>query len=240
VPVAGYVTYVTGIDPIAYSRRRLPPNPRQSFHPFHASELERFPRLFQDADSIPGLTWPILSFQHSLVVMMGELEVQLKQLGRGHTKGDTIVWVPEERVMFAGDLVESEAGVYTGDAYLQDWPQTLKNIAALGPRVIVPGRGPALDTAKKIEEGLDYTRDWVTTLYRCAKEAVNLKMDLRNAMIHTRKTMDPKFGHIYVYEHCLPFDVARAYDEASGIADPAIWTAQRDQALWRELQLDIE
>jgi hypothetical protein len=41
--------------------------------------------------------------------------------------------------------------------------------------------------------------------------------------------MDPVFGHVFIYEHCLPFDVSRAYDEAKGIKNPRIWTAERDQ-----------
>jgi hypothetical protein len=48
--------------------------------------------------------------------------------------------------------------------------------------------------------------------------------------------MDPKFGSVFIYEHCLPFDVTRAHDEASGIRDPRIWTAQRDQEMWHALQ----
>ncbi len=55
-------------------------------------------------------------------------------------------------------------------------------------------------------------------------------------MAHTRKSMDPVFGHVFIYEHCLPFDVSRAYDEARGIKTPRIWTAERDQEMWAALQ----
>jgi hypothetical protein len=55
-------------------------------------------------------------------------------------------------------------------------------------------------------------------------------------MEYTRSVMDPKFGHVFIYEHCLPFDVTRAYDEASGIRDPRIWTAERDRQMWHALQ----
>jgi hypothetical protein len=57
-------------------------------------------------------------------------------------------------------------------------------------------------------------------------------MDLKAAMAHTRKSMDPVFGHVFIYEHCLPFDVSRAYDEAKGIKNPRIWTAERDKEMW--------
>lgn len=48
--------------------------------------------------------------------------------------------------------------------------------------------------------------------------------------------MDPEFGNVVIYERCMPFDVARAFDEASGIEHPRIWTAKRDQEIWAALQ----
>ncbi|OMH33582.1 MBL fold metallo-hydrolase [Motiliproteus sp. MSK22-1] len=200
------------------------------------SEIGRFPRLFRSVESIPGLTWPTLTFKNEMTLMMGGLEVKILQVGRGHTKGDTVVWVPSERVLFSGDLVECDAACYTGDAYLSDWPQTLDNIVAMEPQIVIPGRGPALDTPEKVKEGLAYTRAFVSTLYQSAQKAVAQNLDLKDTMALTREAMDPEFGHVYIYEHCLPFDVTRAHDEASGIRDPQIWTAERDQEMWHGLQ----
>lgn len=201
------------------------------------SEYERFPRLFQNFESIPGLTWPTLVFKDEMTLWMGkDLEVKVMHVGPGHTKGDTIVWVPSENVLFSGDLVEADAACYTGDAQLEEWPATLDALSALGAEKVVPGRGPALIGAARVAEGLAYTRDFVTTLLNSAKEAVAQGMNLKQAMAHTRKAMDPKFGHVFIYEHCLPFDVTRAVDEASGIKHPRIWTAERDKEMWHGLQ----
>ena len=203
------------------------------------SEYERFPRLFQNFESIPGLTWPTLVFKDEMTLWMGkDLEVKVMHVGPGHTKGDTIVWVPSEKVLFSGDLVEADAACYTGDAQLEEWPATLDALSALGADKVVPGRGPALIGAARVAEGLAYTRDFVTTLLNSAKEAVAQGMNLKQAMAHTRKAMDPKFGHVFIYEHCLPFDVTRAVDEASGIKHPRIWTAERDKEMWHGLQAD--
>lgn len=200
------------------------------------SEYERFPRLFQNFDSIPGLTWPTLVFKQEMTLWMGGLEVKIMHLGPGHTKGDTVVWIPAEKVLFSGDLVECDAACYTGDAQLEEWPATLAAIRALGAEKIVPGRGPALTTPAEIACGLDYTTDFVTTLLASAKEAVAAGMNLKQAMAHVRQAMDPKFGQVFIYEHCLPFDVTRAVDEASGIKHPRIWTAERDKEMWHGLQ----
>jgi len=210
------------------------------------SEMDRFPRLFRNAESIPGLTWPTLvigggvpsrgEVPGRLTVDLGGVKVQIWSPGNGHTRGDTIAWVEEEKVLFSGDLVEYNAGVYTGDAHLEEWPATLQALRALQAEAIVPGRGEAMKGAADVEKALDYTQRWVETLYRCGKEAAAAKMDLKAAMAHTRKAMDPIFGNVFIYEHCLPFDVSRAFDEASGIKTPRVWTAERDKEMWASLQ----
>jgi len=200
------------------------------------SEIERFPRLFQDVGSIPGLTWPTMVFERELTLHLGELEVKLMHIGPGHTKGDTIAWIPSQRVCFSGDLVEYNAGVYTGDAQLAEWPDTLERLRALRPEKLVPGRGPAMTNAADCEKAIEYTKKWVTDLYGAARAGVAAGKSLKEVFADTRKVMDPVFGGVFIYEHCLPFDVSRAYDEASGIKHPRVWTAQRDIEMWSELQ----
>jgi glyoxylase-like metal-dependent hydrolase (beta-lactamase superfamily II) len=210
------------------------------------SEMERFPRLFRNAESVPGLTWPTMVIgggdptkgekPGKLTVDLGGVRVQIWSPGWGHTRGDTIAWVEEEKVLFSGDLVEYEAGVYTGDAHLEEWPATLEALRALGAEAIVPGRGEAMKGNASVNKALDYTKRWVETLFAAAKEAAAKNMDLKAAMAHTRKSMDPVFGHVFIYEHCLPFDVSRAFDEARGIKNPRIWTAERDKEMWASLQ----
>jgi glyoxylase-like metal-dependent hydrolase (beta-lactamase superfamily II) len=167
---------------------------------------------------------------------MGKLEVRLAHIGMGHTKGDTVVWLPQQKVLFSGDLVEYDAACYCGDAQLEQWPATLDALSALQAQALVPGRGPALVGREQVEHGIAYTRDFVSTLLRAGKEAVAGKMSLKEAMSHTRSLMDPKYCQVFIYEHCLPFDVTRAFDEASGISHPRIWTAERDKEMWKALQ----
>ena len=200
------------------------------------SEIERFPRLFQAVESIPGLTWPEITFDTGMTLFLGKLEVQLKHIGPGHTRGDAIAWIPSQKICFSGDLVEYNAGVYTGDAQLEEWPATLEALRALGAQKLVPGRGPALENAADVNKGIDYTKKWVTDLYQTAKAGVAARKTLKQVFEDTRKVMDPVFGHVFIYEHCLPFDVSRAYDEASGIKTPRVWTAERDMEMWQSLQ----
>ena len=200
------------------------------------SEIERFPRLFQAVESVPGLTWPTLVFERSLTLWLGKLEVRILQVGRGHTKGDTIVWLPKDRILFSGDLVEFDATPYAGDAYFKDWPATLDALAAMKPEKLVPGRGAALQTPDAVAQGLAGTRAFVSELYTVVKRGVAAGKELK--AIHTEVVAElrPKYGHWVIFDHCLPFDVSRAYDEATQHRDPRIWTAERDQQLWAALQ----
>ena len=199
------------------------------------SEIGRFPRLFRGAHSIPGLTWPTLTFRGEMTLRMGRLEVKIIHPGAGHTGGDTIVWVPSQRVLFSGDLVEYEAGVYTGDAHLEVWPETLERLRSLRPRALVPGRGPALTTPATSDRAIRYTQEFVRGLYACARQGVKARKSLKQVYALARRRMDPTYARYPIYEHCMPFDVSRAYDEARGIKHPRIWTAQRDLDMWKAI-----
>ena len=200
------------------------------------SEFGRFPRLFRDAQSIPGLTWPTLAFAKEMTLYLGKREVKLMQLGAGHTSGDIVAWVPDAGVMFTGDLIEYHSACYCGDAHLRAWPHTLNAIRDFNPKAIAPGRGDALDSRQTVLEALAMTRDFVSTLYGVAEMTVAKGRTLKDSFAATREAMDPKFGSFAIYEHCLPFNVSRAFDEASGISDPVIWTAERDRQMWEALQ----
>ncbi|OYV01311.1 MAG: MBL fold metallo-hydrolase [Burkholderiales bacterium PBB5] len=202
-----------------------------------ASEIGRFPRLFQAVESVPpGMTWPTITFQGRMSIWLGQLEVQLIQLGRGHTKGDTVVWIPSQKILFSGDLVEFDATPYAGDAYFQDWPQTLDNIAAMQPLALVPGRGAALTTPEAVAAGLAGTRSFIQDVWTQVQAGVAAGKDLNQTYKDTMAALSPKYGHWVIFQHCMPFDVTRCYDEASGHADPRIWTAERDVAMWQALE----
>jgi len=202
-----------------------------------ASEIGRFPRLFRAVESVPaGMTWPTITFSGAMSVWLGKLEVQLLQVGRGHTKGDTIAWLPEQKILFSGDLVEFDATPYAGDAYFQDWPHTLDKLAAMQPRALVPGRGAALTTPQQVAAGLQGTRDFVADVWASVKAGVAAGKDLNAVYKETLTRLRPKYGHWVIFDHCMPFDVTRCYDEATQYADPRVWTAERDQQMWKALE----
>ncbi|GCL62104.1 MBL fold metallo-hydrolase [Pseudaquabacterium pictum] len=202
-----------------------------------ASEIGRFPRLFRNVETVPaGMTWPTMTFTGKMTLWLGKLEVQLLQLGRGHTKGDTVVWLPGEKTLLSGDLVEFDATPYAGDAYFQDWPQTLDNITALKPQALVPGRGPALKGDAQVQAGLEATRSFIRDVWTNVQAGVAAGQDLNAVYKATYAALKPKYGHWVIFDHCMPFDVTRCYDEATQYRDPRVWTAERDQQMWATLE----
>ncbi len=200
------------------------------------SEFGRFPRLFQGHESIPGLTWPTLTFSDRMTLYMGRRRVDLMFLGRAHTAGDIVAFVPDANVMFTGDIVEYHSACYCGDGHFSDWPDTLENIADFELDAIAPGRGDALVGRARVDEALANTADFLRSTYRPIARVAQGGGSLKQAWDAARAECDPKFASYAIYEHCLPFNVARAYDEALGIDTPRIWTAERDRAMWAELQ----
>jgi glyoxylase-like metal-dependent hydrolase (beta-lactamase superfamily II) len=200
------------------------------------SEIGRFPRLFRGRESIPGLTWPTHTFDRQMTLWLGAREAQVVRIGRAHTAGDTVVWLPKERVLFAGDTVEFGATPYCGDAHFTDWPATLRAIRDLAPEKLVPGRGRALLTRDDVSQGLADTAAFTSTLFSRVQEGAAKGWALRDVYRDTVDHMRPRFGHWVIFDHCMPFNVARAHDEATGTTHPRIWTAERDVEMWKELE----
>jgi glyoxylase-like metal-dependent hydrolase (beta-lactamase superfamily II) len=200
------------------------------------SEFQRFPRLFEGHESIPGLTYPTTTFSEDMTVYLGNRQINLMHLGRAHTAGDIVIHVPDQNVMFTGDIVEYHSACYCGDGHFGEWGDTLDNIKSFDVDAIAPGRGDALVGKDMVNAAIENTRDFVASTYRPAARVAARNGSLKDAWDAVREECDPKFNDYAIYEHCLPFNVARAYDEARGIDTPRIWTAQRDIEMWEALQ----
>jgi glyoxylase-like metal-dependent hydrolase (beta-lactamase superfamily II) len=200
-----------------------------------ASEQGRMPRLFQGADTIPGLTHPTDTFDEELVLEVGGRRVELRFLGRGHTSGDLVVWLPEERICFAGDLVEAQAAPYMGDSHVADWSSgTLDNVKALGAEQLVGGRGPVVRGAA-VDQAIDDTRAFLRTTLDGTREVKDRGGTLKEAFDLVHGKLAPRYAGYPIFDHTMPFNVQRAWDELDGIDHPRIWTAERDREVWDAL-----
>jgi glyoxylase-like metal-dependent hydrolase (beta-lactamase superfamily II) len=203
------------------------------------SELARMPRLFRDPGSIPGLTWPTATFSDRLTIHLGggRSELILAYCGRGHTEGDIVAWLPSQKILFTGDLVEAQAALYTGDAFHQEWATgTLDNIAALGAESLVGGRGAVARGGQAVTAAIAQTRDFLNTMLARVGDVHAAGGTLKEAFTSAHAALAPRYGRWPIFEHCMPFNVSRLWDELAGIDRPVIWTAERDRQVWDQLQ----
>jgi glyoxylase-like metal-dependent hydrolase (beta-lactamase superfamily II) len=215
------------------TRRLIAERGRQDW----ASELARMPRLFEDPSSIPGLTWPTLTFTDRMVIPLGgDRELVLAYCGRGHTAGDIVAWLPTERILFAGDLVEARAALYTGDAFHDDWAtSTLDKVAAFGAEAVVGGRGAVAVGADAVEAAVAQSRHFLDELRRTVGAVHAARGSVKEAFEAAHAALAPEYGRWPIFEHCMPFNVQRYWDELDGVDWPRIWTAERDQRVWSAL-----
>jgi glyoxylase-like metal-dependent hydrolase (beta-lactamase superfamily II) len=203
------------------------------------SELGRMPRLFKEPASIPGLTRPDVTFADRLTIDLGggRGELELRWCGRGHTAGDIVAWLPRQRVLFAGDLVEARAAPYTGDAFHADWAAgTLDAVAAFGAEALVGGRGAVARGREAVDAAVAQTRDFLLVMRDRVGRVHARGGSLKEAFQAAHHALAPAYGGWPIFEHCLPFNVQRLWDELDGIDWPRIWTAERDREVWDQLQ----
>ncbi|RLL63030.1 MBL fold metallo-hydrolase, partial [Paenirhodobacter hankyongi] len=203
------------------------------------SEFGRMPRLAKNAEEVPGLTWPTITFDTEYSIPLGgdRGTLDLRFLGRGHTGGDIVVWHDKTRTLFAGDLVEAKAALYTGDAYHFDWAtKTLDAVKAYQSENLIGGRGAVARGVAETDAAVEQTRKFLNGMIDNVGPVHRAGGTLKEAFEATHAALAPDFGQWPIFEHCLPFDVQRLWDEFDGIETPRIWTAERDREVWAKLQ----
>jgi len=203
------------------------------------SEYARMPRLFKEPASIPGLTWPTATLTDRFTIDLGggRGDLVLQYCGRGHTEGDIVAWLPDRQILFAGDLVEAQAALYTGDAFHREWAAgTLDRVAALGARTLVGGRGAVAHGADAVTAAIGQTRHFLDTMLAEVGAVHRDGGTLAEAFRAAHAALAERYGRWPIFEHALPFNTSRLWDELFGIERPRIWTAQRDREVWAELR----
>lgn len=127
-----------------------------------------------------ALAEPHVSYGDRARIDLGGIVVELEAVGPAHTRGDQIIWLPEERVLFCGDLVENRFFpiLPDADAHGSPWIALLERLEAMEPAVVVPGHGAVGDAGliRAVREYLEWVRSLVRE--RSGKDVDELKAEL--------------------------------------------------------------
>ena len=125
---------------------------------------------------------------------------------------------------------------YRGEAHVAEWSSTTRdNGSALNAAQLVGGRGPVVrDTA--VQQAIEDTRAFLRTTLEGPRAVRDRQGTLKEAFDDVHAKLAPRYAGFPIFEHTMPFNVQRTWDELDGIDHPRIWTAERDREVWDALQ----
>jgi glyoxylase-like metal-dependent hydrolase (beta-lactamase superfamily II) len=162
---------------------------------------------WRNVDSeVRNVSYPVLFFGEGLTLKPGGGNtVVLTNVGKGHTEGDSMVYLPEAGVLFTSDLFYAGSVGYMGDGYMRDWMLALEFMEQLGARKIIPGYGP-VDTGEDLVAFKTFFKDFLTAVLEHIDRGDSLERTLRTFAL-------PKYRHLEGYNRFLKVNVERAYRE---------------------------
>lgn len=178
-------TFLTSLRPIAARVEALRKQIAEEKNPQEKAALERRVQSsmsYQEQVKEVKQTPPNLTFDNTMTLYRGGREMRLMYLGRGHTDTDVVTFLPKERIVATGDLMESVLS-YMGDSYPEEWIATLEKLKALDFDTVLPGHGVPFKGKERITAFQEYLRDLLAQTTALRRQGVSaedaaLKVDL--------------------------------------------------------------
>lgn len=136
-------------------------------------------------------TPPTMTYSSKMTLYSGQREIQLLFLGRGHTQGDTVVFLPKERIVCTGDLMESRLA-YMGDALFDEWITTLEALKKLDFDTLLPGHGVPFHEKSLITAYQGYLRDLMTQVATLRKQGLSADQAAQKVDLTSHKADFPQ------------------------------------------------
>ena len=137
-------------------------------------------------------TPPTLTYGSQMTLVRGSREIRLLFLGRGHTAGDTVVYLPKERVIATGDLiVGSFPFMYMGDGFVNEWPETVEKVLQLDFETVIPGHGDPFTDRNMIRGLQAYWRDLWSQAAALKKQGVTAEEAATRVDLTAHKAVFP-------------------------------------------------
>ena len=156
---------------------------------------------------------PQVTYRDRLTIHLGGKEIQILYLGRGHTRGDSIVFVPQDRIAYVSELFFSDQFLYINDGYGLSWLKTLDAIEALPADILVPGHGSIPQDPKETRQGLHRFRQILVDLRDAVQQEIarGATEDQASAAIKF-----PQYEQMQGYKSQREVAVRRMYKEITG------------------------
>jgi glyoxylase-like metal-dependent hydrolase (beta-lactamase superfamily II) len=156
---------------------------------------------------------PQLTYRDRMTIRLGGKEIQVLYLGRGHTRGDSIIFVPQDRIAYVSELFFSDQFLYINDGYGLSWLKTLDAIEALPADILVPGHGPIPEDPKETRQGLHRFRQLLVDL----RDAVQQEIERRATEDQAAAAINlPQYEKMQGYKSQREVAVRRMYQEITG------------------------
>jgi cyclase len=136
-------------------------------------------------------TPPTMTYSSKMTLFRGQREIQLLFLGRGHTQGDTVVFLPKERIVCTGDLMESRLA-YMGDAVFDEWITTLEALKGLDFDTVLPGHGVPFHEKSLITAYQDYLKDLIVKVAELRKQGLSAEETAQKVDLTSHKADFPQ------------------------------------------------
>ncbi len=153
-----------------------------------------------------------LFFNEGLTLKPGGVSVVLTNIGKGHTDGDVVVFIPEAEVVFASDLLYINSVGYMGNGYMTDWLLALDFLEQIGAEQIVPGYGPVSEAEDVYEFG-QFFRDFLTAVLQHIERGDTLEQTLADFDL-------PQYHKMDGYDQLIKLNLTRAYNDLSNNFNP--------------------
>ena len=156
---------------------------------------------------------PTQTFRDRLTLHLGGKEIQILHLGRGHTRGDSIVFVPQDRIVYLSEVYFANQFLFINDGYGLDWLKALDAIEALDADIFVPGHGPIPADPRETRQGLRGFRQMIVDVRDAAQAAIARGATEDQAVATLRW---PQYEKLLGYEAQRETAVRRLYRQLTG------------------------
>jgi glyoxylase-like metal-dependent hydrolase (beta-lactamase superfamily II) len=161
--------------------------------------------MLSDTALLRQVKTPTLTFDSKLVFYRPSRIIELYYLGRGHTNGDIVAWLPAERVLFTGDLYFNGSAGYLGDGFFRDWVANLEKLRAFPAELIVPGHGPVSDSS-----GLLAFQNYLSAFIRAVQGYVEAGKSIEETL---KEFSLPQYEKLRGWDGFLARNLVRCYNE---------------------------